>query len=172
MGLELLVGWITIWSNLISLFSLQISPSSIPLYLFSSPCLGVLFFMYSFCLPFLDATIRNVYFDGRVSEELICSFIRALCCTTTPWRHKHWEESMGPSWEFISAHLDDSYRTVTQSQHQQTTVWHPPFSTVYFRSFSQFVSSALTSSSTHSKVITLHYPPSCSLHTTHTLTFT
>lgn len=123
--------------------------------------------MYSFCLPFLDATIRNVYFDGRVSEELICSFIRALCCTTTPWRHKHWEESMGPSWEYISAHLDDSYRTVTQSQHQQTTVWHPPFSTVYFRSFSQFVSSALTSSSTHSKVITLHYPPSCSLHTTH-----
>ncbi len=38
----------------------------------------------------------------------------------------------------------------------------------YFESFNRFVSSALTSSSTCSKVITRHHPPSCSLHTTHT----
>lgn len=59
---------------------------------------------------------------------------------------------------------------MTQSQHQQTAIWHPPSSTFCFGSFNQFVSSALTSSSTRSKVITLHYPSSCSLHTT--LTFT
>lgn len=36
---------------------------------------------------------------------------------------------------------------------------HPPPSTISFRSFNQFVSSALTSSSIHSKVITSHLPP-------------
>lgn len=128
--------------------------------------------MYSFCLPFLDPTIRNVYFDGRVFGRTHLPFHWALCCTTTPWRREHLEESMGPSWEYINAHRDDSYPPVTRSQHRRTATWHPPFFTFYFRSFNQFVSSALTSSSTRSKVITRHYPPSWSLHTTHTHTLT
>lgn len=75
---------------------------------------------------------------------------------------------MGPSGKYISAHRDYSYPTMKQSQHQQTAIYvPPPFFSFYFGNFNKFVSSALTSSSTRSKVITLHYQPSCSLHTTH-----
>lgn len=41
--------------------------------------------MYSFCLLFLDhATIRNVYFDGRVLEELIRPFVGLCAAPLTP----------------------------------------------------------------------------------------
>lgn len=88
------------------------------------------------------------------------ALVSGLCAAPPPHpEDEHWEESMGPSEEYTRAYLGDSYRTVTQSQHQQTNVRHPPFSTLSFTSFNQFVSSALTSSLIHSKVITSHLPP-------------
>lgn len=108
---------------------------------------------------------------GRL-EELISLFIGLCAAPPHPedisTKRKAWDQVE----KIYRAHCDDSYTPMTQSQHQQTAIRHPPSSTFYFGSFNQFVSSALTSSSTRSKVITLHYPSSCSLHTTHTLTFT
>lgn len=114
--------------------------------------------MYSFCLPFLDATIRNVYFDGHVLEELICPCTGALRAAPPHPEDEHWEESMGLSEEYNRAYLGDSYRTATQTSTNRPLVPHPPSATISFRSFNQFVSSALKSSSIHSKVITSHLP--------------
>lgn len=54
---------------------------------------------------------------------------------------------------------------VTHSQYQQTKGWHPPFSTLYFWSLTQFLSSALTSSYFHSSnnFISHHLNSDCSL---------
>ena len=117
------------WSNFYFL-SLQISPSSIPLWTFFIPLSwSYLFFMYSFCLPFLDATIRNVYFDGRVLEELICPRIGALCCTPhsddISTGRKAWDQV-----ENIGARVEDSYLKLTKptpTDHSMTTFHSPLF---------------------------------------------
>lgn len=53
---------------------------------------------------------------------------------------------------------------VTHSQYQQTKGWRLPFSTLYFQSLTQFLSSALTSSYFHSSnnFISLHLNSDCS----------
>lgn len=126
--------------------------------------------MYSFCLPFLDATIRNVYFDGHVLEELVCPCIGAFALhhhtLKTSTGRKAWDQVKN-----ISVHIS---AICNEQRHKASTnrplAPHPPFSTISFRSFNQFVSSALTSSSIHSKVITSHLPPplAISLTSSHT----
>lgn len=87
-----------------------ISPSSIPLCtFFHPPRLGV-FFMYSFCLLFLDhATIRNVYFDGRVLEELICPFVGLCAAPLTPedisTGRKAWDQVENISVHIVMIHI-------------------------------------------------------------------
>lgn len=83
---------------------------------FIPPCLGVLVrFSFSFflctvsvCLPFLDATIRNVYFDGRVSEELICLII-GLCAAPhhedISTGRKAWDQVENISMHIVKIHI-------------------------------------------------------------------
>lgn len=146
---------------------------SLPFISFFIPhCLGF-FLNVQFLSVFLDAAIRNIFFllfDGHVPEELIRLFIRPCAAhhtlkTKAP-RRKAWDQVRNE----ISAHCDDddddgSYPPMTQSQHRP--LWRPPFSTFYFGSFNQFVSSALISSSARSKsnnptlsaiLLTSHHP--------------
>lgn len=152
-----------------------ISPSSIPLctlfFHTPSPSWSSLFFFF-FYVQFLSVFLIWMppygMCIGRL-EELIGLFLGLCAAPPHPedmsTKRKAWDQVGGK--KRYRAHCDDSYTPLTQSQHQQTAIRHPPSSMFYFGSFNQFVSSALTSSSTRSKVITLHYPPSCSLHATH-----
>lgn len=109
-GAWLTVTWIQ--SDLLSFHSpLQISPSSIPLctfFFFHPPphptpnmefsFFFFFFFMYSFCpSSFFGCHHKECVFWWMRFGRTHLPFHRALCCTTTPWRHKHREESMGPS---------------------------------------------------------------------------
>lgn len=115
--------------------------------------------MYSFCLPFLDATIRNVCLDGHVLEELICprtgDFVLHHHTLKTSTGRKAWDQVKNISLHISAIRIEQRQKASTN----RPLVPHPPLSTISFRSFNQFVSSALTSSSIHSKVITSHPPP-------------
>lgn len=121
-----------------ALVSPQISPSSIPPCSFFYP-LSWSFFMYSFCLPRLDATIRNVCFDGLL-------FMRWGLRAASP---RSEDTSTGrKAWDWGQrkpVHNLSNAQPVPTDQRMT-----PSISTFCFRSLTQFLSSALTSSYSHS----------------------
>lgn len=143
----LLITWWLKWSNIISLFSLQISPFSIPLCTFFHPPV-LEFFLYSLSL-FFDATIRNVYLDGCVLEELIWPSIGLSAAS--PYAEdmktgrKVWDQV-----EYASMHMVTSRIQQWPKASSNRLLYVNLHSEFYFGSFAQLISSALTSSSTHS----------------------
>lgn len=76
-------------------------------------CFSFFFFFFkctvSVRLPFLDATIRNVYFDGCVLEELICLFIGLYAAPPHPedisTRRKVWDQVENISMHIVIIHI-------------------------------------------------------------------
>lgn len=103
--------------------SLQISPSSIPHSSSFHPLSwSFFFFVYSFCLPHLDATIRNVCFDGLIFMQW------GLCAASprsedTSTGRKEWDRG-----QRIPVHNLKNAQPVPTDQRMTPSILHLVFS--------------------------------------------